>query len=370
MGGEDRTALDRLTGPGAPPGTPAPAPDDPLAGPAWRDAPAIGVLLEEIRADPFNYDFLAVVRRLECLASDRPRFGTSTTPAADAVRFGQEPSLAFAASGLRAVDDAFGSRPPRLVQAFFGLLGPNGPLPLHLTDFIRERVIHMKDRSLLRFLDLFHHRMTGMFYRAWALNQPAVHHDRPADDRFARYVASLCGLGMDSLLGRDEAPDLAKFHYAGRLGLHTKCAEGLACIVEDFFKVPCRLTQFVGQWMDLPADAQCRLGASRSTGQLGRSAIVGRKFWECQQKFRFELGPMSLADFERFLPSGTSFGRLVAWVRNYTCDEYTWEARLVLRAADVPPTKLGSFGRLGWTTWLSTKPFARDAGDLVLQPRN
>jgi type VI secretion system protein ImpH len=40
----------------------------------------------------------------------------------------------------------------------------------------------------------------------------------------------------------------------------------------------------------------------------------------------------------------------------------------VLVKEEVPSVQLGLAGRLGWTTWLKTKPFQRDAEDLVLNP--
>ena len=61
----------------------------------------------------------------------------------------------------------------------FGLLGPNGPLPLHLTEYARERLRHAGDPTLSRFLDIFHHRFLALFYRAWAQAQPHVNRDRP-----------------------------------------------------------------------------------------------------------------------------------------------------------------------------------------------
>ena len=76
---------------------------------------------------------------------------------------------------------------------------------------------------------------------------------------------------------------------------------------------------------------------------------------------------MKLAQLERFLPTGSSFKRLQDWVRFYVGDELTWDAQLVLDKNEVPKSQLGKAGRLGWTTWLQTKPFSRDAEDLVLQ---
>lgn len=333
----------------------------------WKDAPEIMVLLEEMRERPFDFDFFAAVRRIECLASERPRVGRSASPREDPVRFGQDASLSFSPSPIAGVRDARGGRPPRLMANFFGLLGPNGPMPLHLTEYLRERQLHYRDEGLARFLDIFHNRMTAMFYRAWALNQAAVSHDRPEDDRFAVYVGSLAGIGMESLAGRDEVPDIAKLHYSGRLSLHTKNAEGLRELVGDFFGVPARLEEFVGQWLELPRDAQCRLGESRATGELGRSVIAGSRVWDVQQKFRFVLGPMGLEDYRRFLPTGTSFPKLVAWVRNYCGFEYIWDARLILRKEEVPRTRLGAGAQLGWTTWVMSGGVEEDRGDLVLR---
>jgi type VI secretion system protein ImpH len=32
----------------------------------------------------------------------------------------------------------------------FGLFGPNGPLPVHMTEYARERIHHHQDTSLTR----------------------------------------------------------------------------------------------------------------------------------------------------------------------------------------------------------------------------
>src|SRR5256884_681766 len=133
-----------------------------------------------------------------------------------------------------------------------------------------------------------------------------VRFDRPELDRFAVYIATLIGLGTPHLRNRDEAPDLAKLHYSGRLAASTKNAEGLRAILEDYFKVHVEIEQFVGHWLKLPEDCQCRLGESRFTGLLGSTAIVGSKIWECQQRFKIRMGPMGFADYQRLLPSGRS----------------------------------------------------------------
>ena len=121
---------------------------------------------------------------------------------------------------------------------FFGLFGPDGPLPLHLTEYARDRSRNHRDPSLQRFADIFHHRALSLFYRAWANSRPTISFDRPEDDRFALYTGALIGLGMESLRNRDAMPDLTKLHFAGHLSCQTRHAEGLASILSEFFKMP------------------------------------------------------------------------------------------------------------------------------------
>jgi type VI secretion system protein ImpH len=325
-------------------------------------------LMERVAKQPFAFDFFRAVRLLQALHADSPRVGYSPSPAQEPVRFAQKPSLAFASSTL----DGLGPGPlpsiPRLWVNFFGLSGPNGPLPLHLTEYARDRELHHNDHTFTAFLNLFNHRLTSLFFRAWADNQKALDLDRPEDQRFAAYLGSFFGMGMESLWNRDAVPDRAKLYFSGHLASQNRNAEGLESILEDYFGIPTQIKTFVGRWLEVPEDSCCRLGMSPQTGRLGLSTLVGSRFWECQLNFRIAMGPMKLSDFERLLPSGSAFKRLQCWVRNYCGEQFFWDVNLVLKKAEVPPVALGRSGRLGWTTWLKTRPFERDADDLVLIP--
>ena len=323
-------------------------------------------LFEALRREPYAFHFFQALRRLECLYPDRPRLGKSVRLADDPVRLTQEPSLAFAPATLATFDLGDAGRPPRLSEYFLGLFGPQGPLPLHLTEYARDRSRNHGDHTFACFADIFHHRILCLFYRAWADAQPTVSFDRPETDRFNAYIGAPFGLGMPSLWNRDAAPDLAKFHYAGRLVCHTRNPEGLQAILTDFFSLPVRIETFVGHWLPLSEASRCRLGESPNTGLLGVTAVIGERVWDCQYKFRIVIGPMSLEEFQRFLPGSNSLRRLVAWVRNYIGDELLWDVNLILKREEVPPLKLGEETQLGWTTWLTSQPLDRDADDLKL----
>jgi type VI secretion system protein ImpH len=324
-------------------------------------------LIDELAKNPFAFDFFRAVRLLENSRPDLPRIGWSQSPAEDPLRFCQNPSLAFAPSALEALQCPPGGGCPKLFIRFFGLLGPNAPLPPHLTEYAYERILHYGDRTFAEFLNVFHHRLVSFLYRAWAANQKAVDLDRDKGSRYSLFIGSSLGVGTEALQNRDEVQDWARLYFAGRLSCQTRNAEGLEAILQEYFEIHTELQTFVGRWMDLPSDSLCRLGDSPDTGRMGVTCILGSSFYEAQLNFRVRLGPMSFADYERMLPQGRAFRRLKYWVLSYCGEEFFWDMQLVLRAGEVPETQLGRAGRLGWTTWLKTQPFTRDADDLVLQ---
>ena len=318
----------------------------------------------DLRDAPYRHDFYQTLRRIECLYAHKPRWAEAKLPVDEPVRLGQDPDLSFAPSPLASFDTS--ARPaPRLHVRLFGLLGPNGPLPIHLTEYTRERLRNANDPTLSRFLDVFQHRFLAMFYRAWAQAQPHVSRDRPGDDHFATDAAALLGIMLETFRGRDGLPDVAKLYHAGALVRHVRNAEGLVVILQDFFRVPVQVEEFAGHWMRLGPNEQTALGGTGSV--LGKGAVLGRRVWDRQHKMRVHLGPLTLTEYESFLPDGTMLQKLVDWVRFYLSFELDWDVRLMLAMDEVPQMQLGRMGRLGWTTWLGTRTASTDAADLCLQ---
>jgi type VI secretion system protein ImpH len=265
-------------------------------------------------------------------------------------------------------------RPAHLYNYFFGVLGPNGPLPLHMTEYAKQRSHLSNDRSLVAFLDMFHHRLLSLFYRAHSSADPVTQHDRPESDRFATYVGSLMGLGLPSLRDRDTLPDNTKLYYAGLFAPHTKNAAGLCALLEDYFEVKARVEEFVGEWVTLPAAQSWRLGqaAKRSSplmGRLASSALVGTRVWLRQHRFRIALGPLRHDQFQSLLPGTPGFVRVTALVRSYIGDELKWDMRLTVAEEAIRPARLGSGAQLGRTSWLLAQgKRTRQREDLIVDP--
>jgi type VI secretion system protein ImpH len=358
------------------PGGDAPA-NGPVAPDATDDARALIACLDEVAAAPHRYDFFQLMRRVEALTPHLPRLGCAPRPADEPLRLAQEVSLAFAPAALAALTRSGGPlAAPRLSQHFFGFLGPNGPLPLHLTDFARERALHHGDTTFARLLDTLLHRFLLLFYRAWAQGRPANSLDRPGSDRFAFYTGSLIGLSNDACRRRDAVSDHAKLHFAGLLNMQTRPLDVLEAIATAVLRVPVRVEPYCGHWMTLERDERTVLGSRGaralrspscgSTAQLGHGAVLGAHVWDRQHKFRLVIGPLSLVQFEALLPGGKALAMLVALVRQHLNGELAWDAQLVLRASEVPTARLGGLGRLGYSAWLAHSARRDDCADLAL----
>jgi type VI secretion system protein ImpH len=325
-----------------------------------READALA-FFDALADAPYRYDFYHTLRRLECLHDQRPRWGQALRPVDEPVRLGQDPDLSFAIAPLSSFERA-GGRTPRLQVRLFGLFGPNGPLPIHITEYARERLRHADDPTLCRFLDIIHHRLIALFYRAWAQAQPAVNHDRPKDDRFMVYVGSFLGLSPATARDRDAVPDFAKLFHVSALIRHVRNVEGLTHILGHFFRVPVRIEEFVGHWMSLSRRERTYLSSENAV--LGSGAVLGARLWDRQHKFRIHLGPLTLSQYESFLPGAPALRKLVDWVRQYLCFELDWDVQLALTRGAVPRLTLGGGQRLGWTSWLGRQPEDRPADNL------
>lgn len=319
-------------------------------------------------AEPWAFDYFAVMRRLESVARTTPRWGRALLPGAEPVRVGQEPSLSFAPASFSRFEPATAHSPPRLRQQFFGYIGPNGPLPVHLSDFIRERSLNHGDPTWLAFLDSFSHRFSLHFYRAWAQSRPAVALDRPGEDRFRLQIGALVGIGTPGRVGRDEIHDDARLHFSGWLARRVHNVESVESVLCSYFGVPVKLERWVGHWMSLPAGELTRLGQGESSRAMGMGAMLGTRAWDRQHRVRLHLGPLTIEQYRMFLPIGDARPVLQRWMQQLLGDELEWDAELVLEKAQVPATRLGaakgSAPRLGWVSWLGERRRSRDAADV------
>ena len=317
--------------------------------------------LYALEGSPQTHHLFQALRLIEAAYDTTPRLGRSRRPAQDPVRLGQEPELAFPTSTIARFALNEGRGPARLSQHVFGLFGPNGALPLHLTEYARDRLRNQHDPTFAAFADMFHHRILSLFYRAWTTGEPAPSFDRIDDDPFGEKLDAIAGVAGEAFACRDAMPDLARRHFAGLLSAGPRNEAGLAAILKSFFSARISIESFVGSWLHLEPTDRGRLGGAC----LGQSASLGEKVWSREARFRIRIGPLNLEDYKRLLPGGRSIKRLNAIIRSYAGDTLEWDVNLILKEEEVPKAVLGSNIALGQTSWIGQRE-KKDADDLFL----
>ncbi len=238
----------------------------------------------------------------------------------------------------------------RVSVRFLGLLGPQGALPLATTE--EAYGWHLaRDDAFPRFLDLMNHRFLQLFFRAWADARPVAHHDRPGQDRFATYVGSQIGLGSAPFRGLDTIPDEMKMSFAGLMAPQAKGASRLRSLIGGMFGVRAEIDEFVGAYLKLEDSDLTLVG--RNNSRLGVDMLMGASVFSVQDKFRIRIFTTSMVQYLQFLPTGERCEPVADLVFFYIGDQFDWEVELAIAVGAIEPVRLGTFGQLGWTSWVA-----------------
>ncbi len=309
-------------------------------------------LKDEIIESPISFDLFRVLREFERSANDKPRIGDSSVMAEEIVNLAQDPYLEFPDTNVIKVDTTPNGT-PRVFSRFLGYFGPQGALPLTTTEEAYHWTFY-SDPSFARFTDLFSNRFRQLFYRAWADARPIAQHDRPEADRFTAYIGSFSGIGSAATVNRDDVEDIGKLPYSGLVASRIKSARRLAQLLRGVFKLDVSIVERVGSWLVFEPSDQMAVGTRGSS--LGTDTFLGIRSYSINDKFRITINTTSLEQYSELLPSGTLAGRLADLVFFHVGHRYEYDVELALPAKLAPPTRLGSSGQLGWTSWVAPKP--------------
>ena len=349
---------------------------------------------DRLRDEPFAFDFFQAVRLLHMLRPEAAEVGHGGPVDAEPVRFRAHASTSFPPSAVMDLQSpgGGGTAAPTMTVGFFGIYGPKGVLPQRYTEMVvrqeMERLERDSEKGALRgWLDIFNHRLIGLFYRAWEKYRLAVSFERAArrpgparaPDPFTAALLALVGLGTRGLRDRLDAAtaeahvdDLSLLYFSGALANRTRNAAGLEAILREYFGLDAQIKQFQGRWLMLEEAQQSHLGGVDGRNALGRDAVAGARVWDLRSKVRIRLGPMGYDRFRAFLPDPGRPGALDALsrlVRFHLGPDLDFDVQLILRRDQVPPCQVGGEGgsTLGWNAWAAAGALDNDPGDAIFE---
>lgn len=323
---------------------------------------------EVICTDPFGFDFFRLMSLLE-FREGQP-LGTSSSPRREGFRLAQEASLNFPPSSIASANYDADNERLNIIIRCLGMLGPNGALPTVLTEHIIRRVRSKRDKTLYAFVNMLQHRLFTLFYRAWALNRPSVDYTWGDASKYRNYIAALAGVHDLHEEHPCNIEPRAFMYYCGIFGAYTANRDDLIAFLEDYFEVPFKLIEFVGNWLVISKEDRARLGRTANTTTLGLNLVLGERIWNAHLRYRIHIGPVDHDDFLRFLPNHPSFYRLKDGLQKYVGSQYDCILTMTLRAGSVPSISLGKKSFLGWNTWLGKRQSSKDASNFSILINN
>jgi type VI secretion system protein ImpH len=316
-----------------------------------------------------TFDFFELLRRLERRGW---LFGHSGEPEREPARLGQHVRLSFSAKDVVEFREANDKAPARVTVANLGLMGPEGPLPLHLTRWVLDRLSQRwftgadaqqtSDTTFVDFVNILQHRMIALYYRAWADAHPAVQIERAVGGRVRAMLEAMAGIGLPGTQNPDL--DTVKLRQAASLASQVDGPERLTLFLAEAFKVPVQIKEFVAAWMAIPAALQTRL--AKAYAALGRGATIGPRVFNRQSRIELRVGPLGYEDFKTFLPGGPRLKLFKQAVLDMVGESLDVDLRIVLAREAVPLPCLGAV-QLGRTAWLARPAERGDADDMRLR---
>lgn len=321
-------------------------------------------------ATPQRVGFYRAVELLERATPRAVRIGELGPVGRESIRFRHDPSLAFSASDVSGVEvrkrnvadvveGATSETYYEVTTTFLGLTGTVSPLPQYFAeDIIHEDADHPAQRQ---FLDMFHHRVLSLFYRAHTKYSFVTDYTSDSRDPWSRRALCLAGFdGFGDRLAITNLPIARLLRLAPLMARKARTADGLVAVVSDVLSTvlgdaPVTVEQFVGRWVTIEERQLLRLGVANTT--LGEDATIGRKVFDRGGKFRLSLGPMRRRAFEEFQPGRAGLELLRDVVTLYVRDPLEFDIELILAPGEAPSMRLGATARdaskLGTDTWLT-----------------
>lgn len=330
-------------------------------------AQAEAILRARLLRLPPRTDFYTAVTLLERLTPTHSRVGGSAPLRDEALSFRHNVSFGFQPNDISSIrwvtaPDAEGQLDGggryEVTTCVLGLSGADSPLPLY---HVEDLVLDDEEAELqAAFLDVFHNRLTALFYRARSKYSPSREYLRGGMDPLSGRI--LAAAGFDP--GPEAAPQ--EIRRSELLGLAALMATGggtarsmenslRALLAAELGGAPIALQQMSGGWITFDEEQRTKLGKNNSS--LAVSWILGTRVRHPAHQARVAVGPMPPDRARAFAPGGAAFDRTQRLVEALCRDPIAVEIEVIIDQDAYPPFFLRAKGGrvLGENVFLSSR---------------
>jgi type VI secretion system protein ImpH len=266
-----------------------------------------------------------------------------------------------------------GNIQPILWVNFTGIAGIQGPLPLIYTERV-FRNMRNKDYAFASFLDMFNHRVAKLTYdlQQWIPGYSAC---APENSQLGKIILALGGLEQldvartkslshnDSAasndLGEHEVPSILRQNarylitYKTLFVRKVRSAAVLEQILQNFFSINVRVSEFAPTWVLLRDEDITRLGGPYT---LGKDTFLGNRVWRYNKSVKITIKNVPLSLYESFNchADKVNWKHLQQLTLMFLQTNVNVRYLIQLQRNSKKPTIVGGQHNLGFNTWLGT----------------
>ena len=219
-------------------------------------------------------------------------------------------SSALDTSGIRPDVMSIEGRKDRRIyfaQNVISLVGPNGVMPQFYSDYLAD-LAKMRENGLGEFLDLFVHRLTLAYlkiedrHRPLRLRWTSL---RKSHSRIEREKPSF--VHLLALFGgylKPGAVDRERIFFTGLRRFKNKGTQYLASFLKHHLDAEIKITEFHGQWKDVPTSASFHLGRSRLSKSPQNVSVLGTRMFTIANRIGIEISDVSTTSMDSLIPGG------------------------------------------------------------------
>jgi type VI secretion system protein ImpH len=310
--------------------------------------------------------FFTAIRLLERLTAGRPRIGGETAYGDEAIRFRHTSSLGSQPNELERIEYVEVARGAerRLEKArhkyevttcFLGLSGADSPLALyHADDLVRDDEWGRRQND---FLDMFHNRLTALFYRCVGKYDVPGEFLSDGSDPSSLRLLAMAGVDMYGLREFAGVSRLEFLRVSALMALGASTARSMENALKVLLRreldgVGLSVEQFTGGWVTFDPSQWSSLG--RANTEAGSTFMIGTRVRHPAHRSAIEIGPMDPDHARTFSPGGASYTRLRGLIGAFSTTATDFELALLIREGAHRPFVLGK-RNLGKDVYITAK---------------
>ena len=290
-----------------------------------------------------RYQLFQLLRLLESRTPSGPPLGGSGPARDERIRLRPSTGLGFPCTETVAVEtkqSPEGTARTIVTANITGLYGVGSPLPRsYAQQVLLQDDVEPQQRD---FLDLIHHRVLSLWYRAFRHQRYELSFDQRGDDPLSRSLLDFIGISGTATADELGTEPLRLLRYLGLFAARTRTAQGLTTLLHEELQLPIRVESAPLRWMTLPKDQWPKLSSKpQERAALGRDLVIGSRHLDRMTSLRIHIGPVSYDTLLNLCPNGPLQARLVSLARCYLRQPLDLTLAVQIPKAEMAKQRLG-----------------------------